>query len=337
MWRIEGESWSVLYGTIYDMKDFVTKHPGGESEIKDFLGKDATRLFPRTPVAQLPKTCLNPEIDTSKLDRIACADFTGLEELTLHCHTSLVGRAAVHDLFKENVKGRLVYTYGELADLGGHWISIHDRIYNVTKYVNDMRSGRNNAIDLDSENAYLDRVLTKMIVNKLNEDATQVFEDLLGDYTLLDCMDELFFIGELDERFDMACYILQCCMYGLMFFIAAMLVVQVLCSMMYLARKLRSFSEEDSRSYVMVMVPCYNEGLDVLKKTIDSVCESDYTDENKVLCVVTDGIIKGKGESHVSVETSGTFNVCLVMLDVSKTHVFLSLTSYYCTSLLLST
>ena len=45
------------------------------------------------------------------------------------------------------------------------------------------------------------------------------------------------------------------------------------------------------------MVPCYNEGDKELRKTINSVVETHYPSDNKVMVVVADGNITGKGES----------------------------------------
>ena len=46
----------------------------------------------------------------------------------------------------------------------------------------------------------------------------------------------------------------------------------------------------------MVMVPCYNEGDNELRKTIKSVLNTTYPDENKVLFMVADGLVTGNGE-----------------------------------------
>ena len=51
------------------------------------------------------------------------------------------------------------------------------------------------------------------------------------------------------------------------------------------------------------MVPCYNEGPKELRKTIDSVMDTTYPDDNKVLLVVADGNITGKGERMSTPET----------------------------------
>ena len=81
-----------------------------------------------------------------------------------------------------------------------------------------------------------------------------------------------------------------------MIIIAAVLAIQCLCSLIYLVRLKRTITRDDTRSKIIVMVPCYNEGDKELRKTIDSVMDTSYPDDNKVLLVVADGNITGKGE-----------------------------------------
>ena len=54
---------------------------------------------------------------------------------------------------------------------------------------------------------------------------------------------------------------------------------------------------------MIIMVPCYNEGDKELRKTIDSVMDTSYPDDNKVLLVIADGNITGKGERMSTPET----------------------------------
>ena len=112
-----------------------------------------------------------------------------------------------------------------------------------------------------------------------------------------------------------------------MIIIAAVLAIQCLCSLIYLVRlkrvsvilccflfismhinlhsslPLQTIKREDTRSKIIVMVPCYNEGPKELRKTIDSVMDTTYPDDNKVLLVVADGNITGKGERMSTPET----------------------------------
>ena len=87
-------------------------------------------------------------------------------------------------------------------------------------------------------------------------------------------------------------------MYSIMILIAVVLGVQCLCSLIMLFRRKRTILRDDTRSKIIVMVPCYNEGNKELSKTIDSVMDTSYPDDNKVLLVVADGNITGKGEKR---------------------------------------
>lgn len=104
------------------------------------------------------------------------------------------------------------------------------------------------------------------------------------------------------------CLTLNYVMYGILFFTAGILLLQCLCSLILAAQSLhmkmgysKFVKSSDCRqkrlqqdSAIMVMVACYNEGETELRKTIKSILETDYPQENKVLVVVADGIITGK-------------------------------------------
>ena len=85
--------------------------------------------------------------------------------------------------------------------------------------------------------------------------------------------------------------------------IAAVLVIQCVCSLLYLVRCKRAVTRDDTRSKIIVMVPCYNEGDRELRKTIESVMDTSYPQENKCLLVVADGNITGRGERMSTPET----------------------------------
>lgn len=116
------------------------------------------------------------------------------------------------------------------------------------------------------------------------------------------CLDQLFFEATVDDRYDPACNSIGVLMYFFLFFITGMLAVQVLCSFLYLCRRHRQFTEDDLQAAVMVMVPCYNEGDGELRKTLDSVINTSYPEENKLVCVVADGVITGNGEKYSTPE-----------------------------------
>ena len=106
----------------------------------------------------------------------------------------------------------------------------------------------------------------------------------------------MFYHGLLDDEFDTFCYTLNIMMYVMLVFVATLMVIQFIASLIYVCPRNRTYTEEDVRSPVMVMVPCYNEGDNELRKTIKSVLNTTYPDENKVLFMVADGLVTGNGE-----------------------------------------
>ncbi|KAL7462210.1 hypothetical protein ACHAXS_002600 [Conticribra weissflogii] len=104
------------------------------------------------------------------------------------------------------------------------------------------------------------------------------------------------------NRENMMCQSLTILMYSIMLIISMVLVIQCLCSLLYVVRRKPKIGPEDERSKVMVMVPCYNEGTKELRKTIESVLGTSYPSQNKVLLVVADGIVKGSGEPKTTPE-----------------------------------
>jgi chitin synthase len=50
--------------------------------------------------------------------------------------------------------------------------------------------------------------------------------------------------------------------------------------------------------FVLCQVPCYTEGEDSLRRTIDSLAGSDYDDKRKLIFVICDGNIIGSGNER---------------------------------------
>ena len=296
------EDWIAVNGFVYDVGGLFERHPTGPQGIEAFLHDDASRMFPRMPPALLPEMCLNKakieESEALQTKEPTCEDFTP-EDLKngLPCHTFVTGVNATSKYMGEYEKGVLAHDGGVLLDSPfTFWVSIHDRVYNVTKYVNDIRNEQTKQIEKDHPNAYLEPTLNNLVINKLNEDATELFLSVYPDDRQLGCLDELFYVGIIDTRFDVVCFVLNILMYFLLVFVALIMIMQMICSLMYIAKGTRTYSDEDTQDQVIIMVPCYNEGGEELIKTIDSVMGTTYPEENKVIFIIADGVVMGAGQ-----------------------------------------
>jgi len=312
IWLQTGENWVVVHGSIYDVKDLIYRHPGGVDGIVDFLGKDASKVFPRAPPVQLPQKCLDMEkVDAYNLNvegpennftNPTCASFSELDILLgITCHTFAAGSQGVNKFLGDFQRGELSHTTVGLNAEGIHWFAIYDRVYDVTNYVNGIRENTEPTVDgsdnvEDNPSGYLTPTLNKVIMNSLGADATDLYEALFGSNEYISCIEEMFYHGILDDQYDTFCATLNVMMYCMLIFVATLMVIQFLASMIYVCPRNRTYTEEDVRSPVMVMVPCYNEGDNELRKTIKSVLNTTYPDENKVLFMVADGLVTGDGE-----------------------------------------
>jgi len=313
IWLQTGEEWLVVHGSIYDVKDLIYRHPGGVDGIVDFLGKDASKVFPRAPPVTLPQKCLDMEkVDSFSLNvegpynnftNPTCQSFSELDVLLgMTCHTFAAGSQGVNKFLGDFQRGELSHTTVNLNAEGIKWFAIYDRVYDVTNYVEAIQENQEPTMGDDEPSldnnpmAYLTPTLNKVIMNSLGGDATDLYEALFGSSEYIACLEEMFYTGLLDDEFDTFCYTLNIMMYVMLVFVASLMVIQFIASLIYVCPRNRTYTEEDVRSPVMVMVPCYNEGDNELRKTIKSVLNTTYPDENKVLFMVADGIVTGDGE-----------------------------------------
>ncbi|KAL7461885.1 hypothetical protein ACHAXS_002293, partial [Conticribra weissflogii] len=226
IWLQTGENWVVVHGTIYDVKDLVYRHPGGVDGIVDFLGKDASKVFPRAPPVTLPEKCLDMEkVEAYQLNVYApdnnftnptCQSFTELDILLgITCHTFAAGSNGTAKFLGDYERGLLSHTTVGLNSEGIRWIGIYDRVYDVTTYVNGIQQNTEPTKDgedsnlLNNPGAYLTPTLNKVIMNSLNADATDLYEALFGSTEYIACLEELFYIGLLDDELDTFCHILN--------------------------------------------------------------------------------------------------------------------------------
>jgi len=274
VWLHTGENWVVVHGIIYDVKDLIYRHPGGVKGIVDYLGKDASKVFPRAPPVTLPQKCLDMEkVQAYNLDvytpdnnftNPSCASFSDLDVLLgITCHTIAAGSNGTAKFLGDYERGMLSHTTVGLGADGIQWFALYERVYNVTNYIRAINENREPVKDEGENNldnnpaAYLTPTLNKVIMNSLGGDATDLYEALFGSTEYIACLEETFYVGLLDDEFDTFCYTLNIMMYCMLIFVATLMVIQFIASMVYICPRHRTYSKEDVMSPVMIMVPCY--------------------------------------------------------------------------------
>ena len=197
------EDWTVIFGTIYDVDDYASIHPGGPSAIREYVGEDASKLFSRRPPADLPLRCLDVEKDVNN-GIFECKAFDEVDRpVNSQCHTNAVGFSGVNEYMGGHERGVLAHRLSNLKnDINTQWIMVYKRIYNVSIYIDSFKDNQTGVFDEGSEFAFLRNDLNRMILNSLGEDATGIYETLYNneDDSVLSCLDDLFYVGVLDEK-----------------------------------------------------------------------------------------------------------------------------------------
>lgn len=172
-WRQEGSTVTSIFGKLYDTTQYMNRHPGGSQVMSDYWGQDASALFPRIPFGRLPHFCIDPSKTTFLETNLELTCETTDDS---QCHKTLLGPKAVQSHFGASKVGDRVLTPEMLENM--LWIQIGNSIYNVTSYVNGLKSDQGIVPNPSHPNAFLYRPVHEMIVGRLNQDATDLYNNL---------------------------------------------------------------------------------------------------------------------------------------------------------------
>ena len=122
------------------------------------------------------------------------------------------------------------------------------------------------------------------------------------------CIKNLFYIGRTDYRDTPRCQVQSYFMLAASGIIAATLLLKCMSSSFSVFKTLIELSAvlaalqltpkrnpEMLDKFVICQVPCYTEGEDSLRRTIDSLSALNYDDKRKLLFIICDGLIIGSG------------------------------------------
>lgn len=292
----------VLSGKVLDVKGFSKTHPGTISDFNKFLGQDITHMFD----LPLPKYNLPSFIQV----------YSDLEEIYLERQKNDTERYCAqnqcHPYRNETLRmidsmfvGDLTWTYYELNEIKNpNWFILYNKVYNISSYIEYGHGIYPSKYDHETVPRdmmyYLDSRLNTTIMNRIGQDATPLFESTFPKYQQNDLVDYLsrYEAGSLDVRYNTVCHILD---YTYLIFVCAIAGILVIKFLTSLCTLIKQYPKCDAQ-YLIVIVPCYTESEYAIQKTIHSIYDSEYPDNKKLIFVVADGVIKGKGNNKSTAE-----------------------------------
>lgn len=289
------------------------------SALKKYAGTDATNLFP-VQVSALCQGVNESGIDPAVQLNYKNHNYTG--QSTVISTSDL--NAQYHDFrwatndsrpawFQEQMiylkgnfkKGNIGYTASYISKLGKKQNSIailNKRIYDFTDYVVGGRAPQYppgyDRPDVAPNSNFMDQRVVSLFQQRAGQDVTKYWEALNLDAGLRQrmqvCMDNLFYVGDLDTRNSAQC------LFATYFLLAiSLLLVSVIGFKFFAALQFgKKNMPENLDKFIICTVPAYTEDEDSLRRAIDSAARMRYDDKRKLLLVVCDGMIIGQGNDR---------------------------------------
>ncbi|KAF7317673.1 Glycosyltransferase family 2 protein [Mycena kentingensis (nom. inval.)] len=308
--------WVAIQGQVYDVSDYVfgdhsdtnTLQSNTQDALDNLAGQDLTYYFP-VPLALGCPTLVTD--DNMALDR---KNFTMTQPNAMHTSGQLsnVGSAKLSQddwyttLFKPTIqkyhKGPVVYTSGTLKawaqdeSIAKVWAQYDKKIYDLTDYMYTI--GLKNDDNYEFLNADLVAVFKQQSGQDITKNLNAVLDGLPEDQRRLNlqCLNNVFYIGDFDFRKTARCQVQNYFLIVASGILMASLGLKFLAALQLGGKRLPELQDK----FVLCQVPCYTEGEDSLRRTIDSLAALNYDDKRKLIFIICDGNIIGSGNDRTT-------------------------------------
>ena len=202
-----------------------------------------------------------------------------------------------------NRKGFVGYAPKEIKNMAasGRLVGIYNGlIYEVTSYVKTppgRRAPGDQAPPAVSTD-FMHQAVIDIFTYHSGKDVTKLLDNLNIDSDVLArqkvCLRNLYTIGKVDNRNSAQCQFATYILLALSVMMVSVIGFKFLASINFGSPR----APEDHDKFVICQVPCYTEGEQGLRKTIDSLSNLKYDDKRKLLFIICDGMIVGSGNDR---------------------------------------
>ncbi|OAV96111.1 hypothetical protein PTTG_02136 [Puccinia triticina 1-1 BBBD Race 1] len=303
----ESDFYVGVRGQVFDLGKFwkgqhsdITAQPVTNSDMLSLAGQDLTNYFP----VPLRLACPNVQVDTVN---IQFENWTATVPNAVHVSGSaqVVKSSALGNdkwytekflPFMTNFyKGPIVYGHKLISGLANNRsIGIYDGgVYDLSDYFYTYNTQNRNP-----QFQYIDKSISDLFQQQPGQDITKEVNALpLGDAeksASLACLRNMFYLGDTDFREGPRCTVANYILLAFTILIAAAVFAKFIAALQLGTKRMPELRDK----FVICQVPCYTEGEESLRKTIDSLATLKYDDKRKLIFVICDGMIIGSGNDQ---------------------------------------
>ncbi|KAF9360619.1 hypothetical protein BGX26_008457 [Mortierella sp. AD094] len=307
---------TMIRGEVFDMNRFMVQHNPSivtQTQLLQYAGIDATPIFPVQPSALCDglggygSASIDPAV---QLPNVAATDVNS----AYHDFRSFKNDSRP-DWYYEKMVFMRQWRVGFLAftpkyiqqqaaadSIKKRWAILDGNVYDMTDYIHSnggvIMTKNGQAAPAGINAAFMDPTVVNLFATNAGEDVTAKFNALPLDSSMKTamtiCLRNLFFVGRVDVRTSVKCQVAN-----YMLLVPSILIVCTIGFKFLAALQLGSKREpEEHDKFIILQVPCYTEGEESLRKTLDSLAALRYDDKRKLLFVIADGMIIGSGNDR---------------------------------------
>ncbi|WOO78655.1 Chitin synthase 6 [Vanrija pseudolonga] len=185
-------------------------------------------------------------------------------------------------------------------DATTYWSIYKGKIFDLSDYFNTI-SKNSGVSGTNLPNwAFLDKSITDLFKQGQGSDISKALDEALAAMNAddaknnLDCLNSAFYIGGTDFRKTARCLVQNYMLLAFSVILMTTIVAKFLAALQLGGKR----NPELLDKFVVCQVPCYTEGEESLKKTIDSLACLEYDDKRKLIFIICDGNIIGSGNNR---------------------------------------
>lgn len=301
--------WTSINGIVFDITNFANTHYPkvvSTTEITDYGGKDSSDLFP----IQISAVC-------NQLNGRALSDYIVYGQVSNYSDSN----AVYHDFryykndsrpdwylqqmyyFNRNYRKKYIgYTPTAMKKLvtkkSKYASSLHGYVYDFTDYINgaiDTKAPAGKSVPSGIDKNFMDSRISNLFQQNAGQDVSSKFDKLGLDvdeiFQAKRCLRNVFMIGKLDTRDSVKCKFARYFLLAITIFVVLIILIKFLAALQF-GREERP---DDLNKFFIAQVPAYTEDEESLRRAIDSLARTNYDDKRKLLFIICDGMIVGRG------------------------------------------
>ncbi|WWC97629.1 hypothetical protein V866_004513 [Kwoniella sp. B9012] len=313
----EDDYMAAIAGKVYDFTKFYkgqhsdfSGYTTSSDVMLEFAGQDLTNYFPP------PMTVACPGLVTNEDLALMRANFTPIVSYAVHTSgkqqtingTKLDAEDWYTNRFmpdlKQYYKGSYVFDKGTIENGANsdskQWAIYKKKVYDLSDYLYTVQyySG-SSGTDLPNY-SFLNEDISGLFQSSSGQDITKSMTEILEKLPQeevdnnLNCLDNAFYLGEMDFRKESKCLVQNYLLLAFSIIIMATIGAKFLAALQLGSKRQPELLDK----FVICQVPCYTEGEESLKKTIDSLAALKYDDKRKLIFIICDGNIIGSGNNR---------------------------------------